>query len=277
MVADPNPFAAGAPTRCAQNPTAVVDDVARARVDDSSSAIDASSCTTRHVRVRATMRCASRPQVWRTTPAGTCRRLQLRCEALVQGKELLQRYRRRLHSGDVEVREIRDEESDEVAALLTDVFAEEMGTRYRPYLLQQVGNYVKDKRRASPDVVCLVAVHVERDSGQEHVVGTAEVSFEATTRSTYQLQPPDEHAYMCNLAVAETHRRMGCGSLLLASCEELAVLFGKEELYVHVRLVDEPARKMYRKTGYHTWKMEGPMMSIGRRRRALLRKKLTAG
>lgn len=223
------------------------------------------------------MRCTSPPRVWRTTPVGTCRRLQLRCEALVQGKELLQRYRRRLNSGDVEVREIRDDESDAVAALLTDVFAEEMGTRYRPYLLRQVGNYVQDKRRASPDVVCLVAVHVERDSRREQVVGTAEVSFVAATRSTYQLQPPDEHAYMCNLAVAETHRRMGCGSLLLASCEELAVLFGKEELYVHVRLVDEPARKMYRKTGYHMWKMEGPMMSIGRRRRALLRKKLTAG
>lgn len=205
------------------------------------------------------------------------RRTRLRCRALFEGKEVLRTYRRRLGNGDIAVREIRNEEAETVAELLTEVFAEEMGTTYRPYILKQVGNYLREKVEASPDVVCLVAVEVEVGTGREAVVGTAELSFNAATRSVYNLQPPEEHAYMCNLAVSDKHRRKGCGSLLLSSCEELASLFGKEELYVHVRLVDEPARKMYRKTGYDTWKIEGPMMSIGRRRRALLRKKLTSG
>ena len=49
------------------------------------------------------------------------------------------------------------------------------------------------------------------------------------------LQPLQECAYICNMAVAPEHRRKGYGLLLLEAAEEIARLGGQRDLYLHLR------------------------------------------
>ena len=44
--------------------------------------------------------------------------------------------------------------------------------------------------------------------------------------------------YLCNMAVAEAHRRRGYGLALLTAAEALVRSLGENEIYLHTRWVD---------------------------------------
>jgi ribosomal protein S18 acetylase RimI-like enzyme len=62
--------------------------------------------------------------------------------------------------------------------------------------------------------------------------------------------PPAKCAYLCNMAVLPGQRRRGIARLLLQSAEELAGVAGEQEMYLHLRLIDQPAAQLYRRNGF---------------------------
>ncbi|KAG2449302.1 hypothetical protein HYH02_005459 [Chlamydomonas schloesseri] len=84
------------------------------------------------------------------------------------------------------------------------------------------------------------------------VIGTAEVSFSPSTRSSQPfLDAPARCAYLTNMAVSPVFRRKGVASRLLAAAEEVAAgVQGERSMYLHLRFVDETAAKLYESTGF---------------------------
>lgn len=83
------------------------------------------------------------------------------------------------------------------------------------------------------------------------LIATASISFHPDSRETFQtLQPPDNDAYLCNIAVDPKFRRQGIARQMLASCETLAAQRGYKRFYLHVRLGDVSARSLYETSGY---------------------------
>ena len=83
------------------------------------------------------------------------------------------------------------------------------------------------------------------------LVATASISFDPISRETFQaLQPPDDEAYCCNIAVDPKFRRRGIARSMLGACEALAASRGFHRFYLHVRLGDEAARALYETSGY---------------------------
>ena len=71
------------------------------------------------------------------------------------------------------------------------------------------------------------------------------------SRDTFQtLQPPEDDAYLCNIAVDPKFRRQGMARKMLAACEALAAARGFGKFYLHVRLGDDAARALYVSSGY---------------------------
>jgi len=83
------------------------------------------------------------------------------------------------------------------------------------------------------------------------LIATASISFHPDSRETFQsLQPPDNDAYLCNIAVDPKFRRQGIARQMLAACEALAAEQGYKRFYLHVRLGDVSARSLYETSGY---------------------------
>ncbi len=83
------------------------------------------------------------------------------------------------------------------------------------------------------------------------LIATASISFHPDSRETFQsLQPPDNDAYLCNIAVDPKFRRQGIARQMLRACEEIAAAQGYTRFYLHVRLGDDAARSLYETSGY---------------------------
>ncbi|OVA15737.1 GNAT domain [Macleaya cordata] len=57
-------------------------------------------------------------------------------------------------------------------------------------------------------------------------------------------------AYLSNVCVAKELQRNGLGYLLVAKSKKVALEWGITDLYVHVAVDNEPARKLYVKSGF---------------------------
>ncbi len=62
---------------------------------------------------------------------------------------------------------------------------------------------------------------------------------------------------MSNMAVAESSRRQGIGMHLVTAAEEIARLAGHQEIYLHLRFIDEAAAGLYRKAGFEEHAADG--------------------
>jgi ribosomal protein S18 acetylase RimI-like enzyme len=61
------------------------------------------------------------------------------------------------------------------------------------------------------------------------LIGTAEVSFDPSTRSSYlTLNPPVKCGYICNTAVVPEWRRRGVATHLMRALEDIAELAGEQ-------------------------------------------------
>jgi ribosomal protein S18 acetylase RimI-like enzyme len=89
-------------------------------------------------------------------------------------------------------------------------------------------------------------------SGQHsRLVATAALSFHPNSRETFlSLKPPEDEAYLCNIAVDPAFRRKGLARHMLGVAEDLARANGFQALYLHVRLGDDAARLLYDSFGY---------------------------
>lgn len=88
--------------------------------------------------------------------------------------------------------------------------------------------------------------------GQEsRVIATAAISFDPISRDSFlKLKPPDEDAYLCNIAVDPSFRRQSVARCMLSACEELSLERKFNKIYLHVRLGDDAARLLYESSGF---------------------------
>lgn len=181
-----------------------------------------------------------------------------------------------------EVKTLTNEWIDHVADLLTESFADSMGylNAYKKFLRNQIGEYLSNHVLLLPKTVILVGiVKTVGSSGEEEhqtLVGTVEVSFDASTRSKHlTLNPPPDMPYLCNMAVEPDYRRRGFGAMLLEAAEAAVIRTGYRSMYLHVRHADPPAVQLYRKYGYleegEDWTL---VQLLGLDRRYLLKKYL---
>ncbi|GAB4824066.1 hypothetical protein N2152v2_011112 [Parachlorella kessleri] len=136
--------------------------------------------------------------------------------------------------------------------VLTRAFAT---TGYLP--LGDAGQYCKDMLGQPPLGILLVVRLSPTDAsllpeGQEsRLIATVALSFARRTREEFpSLQPPDDAAYLSNMAVDPAFRRQGIARLLLQASEELCAARGFREIYLHARLGDDPAVQLYESAGY---------------------------
>lgn len=206
---------------------------------------------------------------------------------------------------------------DPTADALTEGFGDSMGYRnkYQKFLRKQIGDYLTNHIRMLPKALVLVAVLADEATGAEAgdtddagsigeagcidaagdvrigvindgdpagqtavLVGTCEVSFHPSTRSKHlTLNSPPDLPYLCNMAVREEYKGNGYGSMLLDAAERVVLSTGYKSVYLHVRHVDAPALKLYRKYGYEVDGEDmGLVRLLGMDQRFLMKKYLTA-
>ena len=87
--------------------------------------------------------------------------------------------------------------------------------------------------------------------------------------------PPPKCAYLCNMAVHPEHRRRGIARLLLQSAEDLAAIAQESEMYLHLRLIDQPAAQLYRRSGFMQRAQDNVLVQLlGQDRKFLMAKQL---
>ena len=128
-------------------------------------------------------------------------------------------------------------------------------------------------RSEEKQYVCLVAFG--GDGGREELlVGSVEMGVRSLAPSW--LMENFEYAYLSNLAVSPNYRRHGIAEKLLIACEEIALKWGYNDLYLHVLENNDPAKRLYKKVGYNLQDSEWTWGSLlfGQPRKLFLRKTL---
>lgn len=162
-----------------------------------------------------------------------------------------------------------------LAEILADSFHSRVGMMRWFYPLFRMGiqEDLRSRLRSLPaDYLCLVA--------GKGVGGTYQLSgtVEMTLRSAYPFQPrKSQYLYLSNLAVRTDCRRQGIAQRLLAACEQIALEWGFQALYLHVLENNHQARRLYFKMGYHLQQVDPDLSSLlGGPRRLLLCKQLNS-
>eukprot|EP00898_Chlorokybus_atmophyticus_P002638 jgi/Chlat1/3375/Chrsp23S03807 len=183
-------------------------------------------------------------------------------------------YRHSNPTGTLVVRSLTKDLLEPTAELLANSFADTMGLVYRPFLRRTVREYLAERMELNPDAVCLTGLLYASVDRPPVLVGTVEVSFTDKTRPAFlTLNPPNDATYLCNMAVAPEFRRRGLGRQLLFAAEALVLHMRRAEVYLHVRIVDKPAARLYATTGYQPVCTDGLLsLLLLQRRRVLMRK-----
>lgn len=189
----------------------------------------------------------------------------------------LRKTEEKISASYVIVRAARTSDLKRVAEVLTLCFHPPEGIISWVYPLLKLGVYEDLRTRlraASPHYQSLVACHqviTSSTNKQEEIIGTVEISLRCewpTTRNS---------AYISNLAVSSHCRRQGIARKLLLKCEEIALQWGFEELYLHVLENNNVAKQLYLNSGYQLHRIDFSLSSwlFGSPRRLCLIKKLT--
>ncbi len=181
---------------------------------------------------------------------------------------------------------IRAAQTKDLAGLtetLADSFHSRSGLMRFVYPLLWMGIYEDLRNRlrsASPHYVCLVAVSAEvtAEPGvieDECIVGTVEMALRPT--HPWQRHQP-RYLYLSNLAVRSEYRRQGVAHRLLLRCEDIALKWGFDDLYLHVLENNYQARRLYLKAGYQLQQAEPSWNAwfLRQPRRLFLHKHLSA-
>lgn len=210
-------------------------------------------------------------------------------------RQALAEYQHRAHTpnGTLIIQPLTPDWLPSTAELLSHSFGESMGylPAYRRFLKKHIQQYLTDHVNLIPKTIILTALllpdgmsgatsdadNIDGDLSEwGSLVGSVEVSCSASTRSRYlTLNPPEEHGYLSNMAVAHKYRRRGYGRLLLEAAEQTCNLSGHRDLFLHLRFQDHAAAVLYRQAGYIEDRRDLPFMFLlGQDRRYLMRKTL---
>ncbi len=139
------------------------------------------------------------------------------------------------------VRPAQAQDVGNVAQILAESFHQRRGIMQWLFPLLRLGIYedLRQRLRSSPPYYsCLVAA-----TDTNELAGTIEV----TVRSFWQ---KPQYPYISNLAVKKMYRRQGAALQLLSSCERLVLLWGFEDMYLHVLENNYEAQRLYSTAGY---------------------------
>jgi len=158
-----------------------------------------------------------------------------------------------------------------LAASFEDVLAKKSKIWVKKLLLQALEEV--------PDAACLVAHLAQGEEGalEDPLVGMMTLSFTAGTREEEMTtRPPDDAPYLSNMAVDAAFRRRGIARVLMEAGEVLVSRLGKDDIWLHVLVSDEPTRVFYFNCGYEEIKRDNFAVGLfgGRGRASLMVKRL---
>jgi ribosomal protein S18 acetylase RimI-like enzyme len=172
-----------------------------------------------------------------------------------------------------------------LAEILVDSFHSHQGILGWAHPLLRLGIYEDLRNRLRSNLqhhICLVAVECAaktategwHQSASNKLAGTVEM----TLRSTELLaRTRSRSPYVSNLAVRPSHRRRGVAKQLLLNCEQVALEWGFQDLYLHVLENNHQARQLYFNLGYRLYKVDSNWNAwlLGRPRQLFLHKHLS--
>lgn len=196
-------------------------------------------------------------------------------------------------SSPLKIRAAKPEDLSHLAEILANSFHSRGGIAGWFYPLFRLGIYEDLRHRlqsSSSRYVCLVGIY--KDSAlSEHqdqlwveqevkpdwdcLVGTVEMSLRSN--NPWRFYGSSGYPYLSNLAVHSSYRRRGVARQLLLSCEQIALNWGYQDLYLHVLENNHKARGLYSQLGYRLHQVDSnwACFLLGKPRQLLLHKRLT--
>ncbi|NJR37955.1 MAG: GNAT family N-acetyltransferase [Leptolyngbyaceae cyanobacterium CSU_1_4] len=198
----------------------------------------------------------------------------------------------------IAVRSVQQQDLASLAEVLVNSFHSKEGLLGLLYPLLRMGIYEDLRsrlRNKSHRYACLVAVHRASpetlNAAHLHqlatVPGVVELfeipargrpigTVEMTVRASHPWHAPQSrgYLYLSNLAVQAEYRCHGVAQQLLQACEQTALDWGFENIYLHVLENNASARRLYRKAGYQLHEVESGLGSwlMGQPKQLFLRK-----
>ncbi|MBE9229607.1 GNAT family N-acetyltransferase, partial [Phormidium sp. LEGE 05292] len=199
----------------------------------------------------------------------------------------------------IQIRAAKPEDISYVAEILANSFHSRGGIAGWFYPLFRLGIYEDLRHRlqsSSPRYVCLVGIYKDSRLGDRQdqlwvdlevrgktvaaeesdcVVGTVEMALRST--NPWQFYSSAGYPYLSNLAVQSEYRRRGVARQLLLACEQIALNWGYQDLYLHVLENNHKARGLYSQLGYRLYQVDSnwACLFLGKPRQLLLHKRLT--
>jgi ribosomal protein S18 acetylase RimI-like enzyme len=198
----------------------------------------------------------------------------------------------------ISIRDVQQQDLVSLAEVLAHSFHSQEGLLGMLYPLLRMGIYEDLRsrlRNKAHRYACLVAVQVLQPQTATQLYQLAAVpgvgalfeipargrpigTVELTVRTSQLWQPQlgKGYLYLSNLAVQEDCRKQGVAQKLLQACEEKALEWGFENIYLHVLENNHSARRLYRKAGYQLHEVEAGLghWLLGQPKQLFLRKVL---
>lgn len=192
----------------------------------------------------------------------------------------------------VAVRSVQQQDLASLAEVLVNSFHSKEGVLGIFYPLLRMGIYEDLRsrlRNKTHRYACLVAVHTSKTEtlNAAHLhqlatipgmvecpIGTVELTVRAS--QPWHARQSTGYLYLSNLAVQSEYRCHGVAQQLLQACEQRALDWGFENIYLHVLENNLSARRLYRKAGYQLHEVEAGIGTwlMGQPKQLFLRKVL---
>jgi ribosomal protein S18 acetylase RimI-like enzyme len=186
------------------------------------------------------------------------------------------------------IRSVQEQDLPRLAEVLAHSFHSQEGLWGLFYPLLRMGIYEDLRsrlRNKAHQYACLVAVQGVQVTTQLYqlaaVPGMGDCpigTVEMTVRTSQLWQPHlgKGYLYLSNLAVQVDFRKHGVAQQLLQACEQKALEWGFENIYLHVLENNYAARRLYRKAGYQLHEVEAGLGTwlLGQPKQLFLRKAL---
>lgn len=192
----------------------------------------------------------------------------------------------------IAVRSVQQQDLASLAEVLVNSFHSKEGILGIFYPLLRMGIYEDLRSRLGNKThryACLVAVQASRTQTfnvahlhqlavmpgiSERPIGTVELTVRSS--QLWLTRQSTGYVYLSNLAVQAEYRHHGVAQQLLQACEQIALDWGFENIYLHVLENNPSARRLYRKAGYQLHEVEAGIGTwlIGQPKQLFLRKVL---
>lgn len=192
----------------------------------------------------------------------------------------------------VAIRSVRQQDLASLAEVLVNSFHSKEGILGLFYPLLRIGIYEDLRsrlRNKTHRYACLVAIHPSKtetfNAAHLHQLATVPGivdcpigTVELTVRSSqsWQTRQSTGYLYLSNLAVQVEYRGHGVAQQLLQACEQMALDWGFDTIYLHVLENNPSARRLYRRAGYQLHEVEAGIGTwlMGQPKQLFLRKVL---